>query len=567
MQNRAEWRVKNNNLEKSVVDRILENRGFTDPSDIDAFLHPDFKNHLHSPYLLRDMDIAVERIIEALSKNERIVIYGDYDADGVTATALVYDLFHQIGANFTFILPHRLNDGYGVTPTGVQKAKELGADVILTVDNGITAFEAALEAEKLGIALIITDHHQQGEGIPKAVAVINPNRKDCDYPFKHISGVGVAYKLVTALAERILSQEEAEYFLKWSLDLVAMGTVADLMCLLGENRALVHYGLKVIQKAKRPGIRALLNLYGQNNQRVNTITIGYQLGPKINAAGRLEKADIALKLLIAKDFSQAEELAKNLDEVNHQRQILTQEALEEAENLIDLSSKVMIVTSRKWHPGIIGLVAGKLCEKYHRPVIAFAYVDAENAFKGSARSPEYFDITSAMMSFNDDLVNVGGHRQAGGCTVTEEKFEYFVSNFKKYAEDKLKEVIVSNIYEADTSLTSDQITLEMWNEINQLAPFGNENLRPLFYVENMEITQIRSVGFNKRHLQLKLKKNLQYIMAIGFGLGDLSDRFARGDKIDLMTEMGENIWNNHTYIQLVVKDIRHANGANIEKSS
>ena len=561
----AQWRVINQNNEQDIIDRILENRGLTSPALKEQFLNPDFNRHLHSPYLLKDMEKAVERIMTALKKNEKIVIFGDYDADGVTATALLYDFFRQNHPKIDYILPHRLNDGYGVTPTGVIKAEELGASLIITVDNGMNAISAAEEAQKRGIDLIITDHHQQGNELPVAHAIVNPNRHDCAYPFKQISGAGVAYKLVTALAEKILSPKDAEYFLKWSLDLVAMGTVADIMPLIDENRTLVYFGLKVISESKRPGIRALLNANGKKQQRINTVTIGYQLGPRINAAGRLEKADIALKLLIANDYSEALSLAKKLDEVNQLRQEMTQKALDEAERGLDQNEKIIIVNSADWHPGIIGLVAGKLCEKYNRPVLAFSKNNEHNVYKGSARSPEYFDITEAMMSFSELLENVGGHRQAGGCTVTFEQYNAFCKEIGEYASKLLKKTPVTRLYEAETILLPREISLESWEKIQKLAPFGNENPNPLFLVENASIQLIRTVGFKKRHLQLKLNIGDKLINAIGFGLGDFLKHLQPGQKIDLMAEISVNTWNNNTSIQLVVKDIRPSLGIDNEE--
>lgn len=562
----AQWKVINRNFEADIIDRILENRGLADPVDKEIFLNPDYSNHLHSPYLLKDMKTAVERILTALRKKEKIIIFGDYDADGVTATALLYDFFHHLGANFDFILPHRLNDGYGVTPSGIQKAKKAGASVIVTVDNGISALSAAEEAKRSGIDLIITDHHQQGSELPDAVAVVNPNRHDCAYPFKQISGVGVAYKLVTALAEKALTPGDAESFLKWSLDLVAMGTVADIMPLVDENRVFVYYGLKVIAKAKRPGIRALLQGSGPSHHTINTMTIGYQLGPRINAAGRLEKADIALKLLIASDYDKALQLSKSLDEVNQKRQELTLKALEEAEASIDLKEKLLIVSSPHWHPGIIGLVAGKLCEKYNRPVMAFSHIEDEQIYKGSARSPEFFDITEAMMSLDQYLDSVGGHRQAGGCTVKSDNFASFCRDIKQYAHHILQDSTTMHHFNAETILQPGEINLPTWKKLNCLAPFGQENPNPLFLIENVEILQMRAVGFQERHLQLRLKNSNEIISAIGFGLGDYKRHLQHGQIIDLMAELSENNWNNQKNVQLIIKDIRPASRENHTRS-
>jgi single-stranded-DNA-specific exonuclease len=567
MQEGARWRVLNKNRDGDILTRILANRGFRSEAAKDAFLHPNFERHLHSPYLLKDMDRAVDHILMALRQGQGIVVFGDYDADGVTATALLCDFFHHIQANCSAILPHRINDGYGITPAGVRKARNMGAKLVITVDNGVNALEAAQTAQDLAVDLIITDHHQVGEKLPQAVAIVNPQRHDCTYPEKQISGAGIAYKLVTALAREIMSQEDADHFLKWSLDLVAMGTVADIMPMRGENRAFVFFGLKVIGKERRPGIRALLQQKRSSQKTVNTMTIGYQLGPMINAAGRLEKADIALELLLTQDYNKALDLAQNLYGVNKSRQKLTSAAIREAEEKLNSGAPIILVESSQWHPGIIGLVAGKLCEKYNRPVIAFARLSDEGILKGSARSPHYFDITAAMNSAAHLLDSVGGHRQAGGCTVSSDNFPMFCQHLQMMAEDKLHGESFAPTFEAETFLNTDEMNLPTWNRIRQLAPFGNSNPNPLFLIEDVYILALRCVGHNRQHLQMKIRKSNSEINAIGFNLAHYAEHLKTGETIDLMAQMSENYWHQKSNLQLIVADLRPAGNISPQPSA
>jgi single-stranded-DNA-specific exonuclease len=551
----SQWRIKYDSTQATdIVDQILINRGFDTEEKRQAFLNPDFDRHLHSPALLKDMDVAVERIVQAIDGNQKIIVFGDYDADGVTSTALLIDFFDKLGVKADYILPHRITDGYGITPEGVAAAAEKSAELIITVDNGINANPAADKCAELGIDLIITDHHSQNADLPRALAVINPNRVDCPYPFKYISGVGVTFKLVTALSQKKMTADAASHFLKWSLDLVAMGTVADMVPLVEENRTLVYFGLQVIAKSRRPGLMALM--YSDTRGTVDTNTIAYQLGPRINAAGRLEKADKALELLLSKDNKDALEIANALQNVNQKRQELTKTSLAEADAQLDHNDKIFILFSPAWHPGIIGLIAGKICEKYNKPVVAFGPSGDGTAFKGSARSPHYLNITEALLSAEDLLLSVGGHKQAGGCTLPVENFKAFKERVTSHVNSFMENKPVYKVFEAEMVLAAARVTLDTIASLKRLAPFGQHNPNPLFVLERVEVVSLRKVGFDQQHLQLRVRGDDMILQCIGFGLGDYLEHLKNGMMIDLMAELKENVWQNQVSAQLIIHDIR-----------
>lgn len=543
------------NMSKSLVNRILDIRKITSNEEIELFLNPNYETHLHDPSLMADMDKAVTFTLKSITENKRIVVFGDYDADGVTATALLYSFLKEVNANCDFFLPHRLRDGYGITADGVRKAKENGAELIITVDNGIVANEAIEEANKLDLPVIITDHHKQGDELPNAYAVVNPNRNDCDYPFKGISGVGVAFKFVQLLSKELMDDKEREKFLRWNLDLVALGTVADVMPLRDENRVLVHYGLKVLSKSKRLGLKAILENNQRGNSDADTFTIGFQIGPKINAAGRLEAADRALELLLTTDESEAKDLAKELDDINKRRQEITEIAVKEALEKITGDEKIIILESENWHPGIIGLIAARLQERYSKPILIFNIDEEKELYKASGRSPAFFDITKAIMSQAEFMINGGGHVQACGCSVAKEYFERFKSGVIDYVENSVTNEDLIPEISVDTVLLPEQINLSTFSDLKQLAPFGQGFTEPLFLTKNVSIARFRQVGFNGKHLQLSVEKAKKVYKGIGFNMGHLADKIAIGKKIDVIYTLSKNVWNGSESIQIMIKDI------------
>ncbi len=552
---RTSWLVLNPSPEGRLVDRILATRGYETPEQREQFLFPDFEAHLHDPSLLPDMDAACERIFRALDGGERIVVFGDYDADGVTATVLLLDLFRALGAPCSAILPHRLRDGYGIKRAGVERALAQGAGLIITVDNGMSAHEALGFARQAGVDVIVTDHHLQGAGDrPPACAVVNPNRRDSEYPFPGIAGVGVAYKLAAAVAHQRMTPRQAERFLKWSLDLVAMGTVADVAPLVDENRVFVHYGLKVIAHARRPGVRALLAVSGTSQRRLAPEVIGFRLGPRINAAGRLDAADHALRLLRAQDPGEARPLAERLDAINRQRQTMLKEAVDQLLPTIDEDARLLAVRG-SWHPGIIGLIAARLCERYHRPAVVMTDFDGSETLKGSARSPECFHITRALDRVAHLLAGHGGHSRAAGLSVPLEAVDELIAQLTAQAEEQLTEEDLVRSIVIDTPVREDELTLEQAEELLRLQPCGQGNPRPILAYEGARVEHARALT-NGAHLKLLLGIGSRTIDGIGFGLGEWFPKLPKGATIDAAFHLDVNEWRGRRSPQLVLADIR-----------
>lgn len=555
------WKVLNEDITKPIIDRILENRGISQ-KEKETYLNPDFSKHQHDPFLMKGMEAAVKRIIQALQKKEHILVFGDYDADGVTATTLLYEFFREAEANVSYILPHRMVDGYGITPKGVQKANKRGANLIITVDNGISAVDAVIEANRLGIDVIITDHHKQNGELPPAYVVVNPKQNACTYPFKGIAGVGVAYKVVKAVGSKIWHQERLEKFIRWNLDLVAMGTVADVSPMVDENRVFVTYGLKVIGKSKREGIKALLSVTCNPKERIDTQTIGFRLGPRLNAAGRLGAADKALKLLLSKTPEEAMEIALELNEINSKRQKITSKGLLEAEKMINPDEKMLIVSSKNWNPGIIGLISGRLTEKYGRPSLVLTSGHEEGILAGSGRSIATFDITNAFSQVEEFLLSYGGHKQAGGMALAEKNLETVKERILAYATNEIEESDLVPIIEIDTEITIKDATNETIEAINSIGPFGEGNRIPIFCLRNMTVLNLGTLGYEDQHLKMSIRKDKRFFECIGFNLGDLIHNLKYGDEVDIAFNLLTNFWNGKRSIQLHLIDVKNKNAQN-----
>ncbi|MCC7430148.1 single-stranded-DNA-specific exonuclease RecJ [bacterium] len=549
------WKVLNEDNSKPILDKILQNRGISE-LEKESYLNPDFKKHQHSPFLMQNMEKAVKRIVEAIQSKQHILIFGDYDADGVTATTLLFDFFKEAGAETSYLLPHRMIDGYGITPEGVRKAQDKGANLIITVDNGISAFDAVVEANSLGIDVIITDHHKQNGDLPPAFAVINPNQKTCKYPFKGISGVGVAYKLAQAVGSEIWFPEKLEKFLRWNLDLVAMGTVADISPMVDENRVFVHFGLKVISQSKREGVRALLKITGEISENVDTATIGFKLGPRLNAAGRLEAADRALELLLTKSPQEALKIANELNEINSKRQTFTTKGLAAAELKVNLEDKMLIVCSEDWHPGVIGLIAGKLTEKYSKPSLVLTYKKEEKKYAGSGRSIESFDITNAFSQFEKLLISYGGHKQAAGLSVSRENLKEFRVKLLEFANETITLEELQPVVFIDTFIEPKDAILETFDKLKEIGPFGEGNSFPIFGMRDLLVINVRNVGLESQHIKISLRKDNRYFDCIGFGLGGNFENLRYGSFVDIAFHLDENRWNGKNNLQLRLVDIK-----------
>ena len=513
--------------EVGLLAGILAARGITDPTEALTLLAGE--EELSDPMLLTDMDKACARILEAIDKEQTIVVYGDYDVDGVTATALLYQHLKGMGASVKCMLPSREGDGYGLSKNAIQSIHEKGCQLIVTVDNGISALEEAEFAASLGVDLIVTDHHLPHDALPKAVAVVDPRRADDHSPFKGLCGAGVAFKLCAAL-----DGCPPEEMLDYCGDLAAVGTVADVMPLTGENRTLVKAGLKLLQQTDRPGISALLEEVGLEGKPITAENVSYAIAPRINAAGRMDNAVTALQLVLCEDEERAAELAHKLNEINVARQETEQEIVKAAQEQLDaepaiLEDRVILIWGRDWHPGVIGIVASRLVEKTGRPVIVVS-VDEHGEGKGSGRSVQGFNLHECIASCEDILLRFGGHAMAAGLSVREENLPELRRRLNEWAARECA-VLFTPPLECDLSIHLDRITVESVRRLEQLAPYGAENPTPVFVLEKAVIDGIFSVSEGK-HCRLRLRQGNASIYAVWFGMPPEQLPYTMGDVVD-----------------------------------
>ena len=513
--------------EVGLLAGILAARGITDPTEALTLLAGE--EELSDPMLLTDMDKACARILEAIDKEQTIVVYGDYDVDGVTATALLYQHLKGMGASVKCMLPSREGDGYGLSKNAIQSIHDKGCQLIVTVDNGISALEEAEFAASLGVDLIVTDHHLPHDALPKAVAVVDPRRADDHSPFKGLCGAGVAFKLCAAL-----DGCPPEEMLDYCGDLAAVGTVADVMPLTGENRTLVKAGLKLLQQTDRPGISALLEEVGLEGKPITAENVSYAIAPRINAAGRMDNAVTALQLVLCEDEERAEELAHKLNEINVARQETEQEIVKAAQKQLDaepaiLEDRVILIWGRDWHPGVIGIVASRLVEKTGRPVIVVS-VDEHGEGKGSGRSVQGFNLHECIASCEDILLRFGGHAMAAGLSVREENLPELRRRLNEWAARECA-VLFTPPLECDLSIHLDRITVESVRRLEQLAPYGAENPTPVFVLEKAVIDGIFSVSDGK-HCRLRLRQGNASIYAVWFGMPPEQLPYTMGDVVD-----------------------------------
>ena len=513
--------------EVGLLAGILAARGITDPTEALTLLAGE--EELSDPMLLTDMDKACARILEAIDKEQTIVVYGDYDVDGVTATALLYQHLKGMGASVKCMLPSREGDGYGLSKNAIQSIHDKGCQLIVTVDNGISALEEAEFAASLGVDLIVTDHHLPHDALPKAVAVVDPRRADDHSPFKGLCGAGVAFKLCAAL-----DGCPPEEMLDYCGDLAAVGTVADVMPLTSENRTLVKAGLKLLQQTDRPGISALLEEVGLEGKPITAENVSYAIAPRINAAGRMDNAVTALQLVLCEDEERAEELAHKLNEINVARQETEQEIVKAAQEQLDaepaiLEDRVILIWGRDWHPGVIGIVASRLVEKTGRPVIVVS-VDEHGEGKGSGRSVQGFNLHECIASCEDILLRFGGHAMAAGLSVREENLPELRRRLNEWAARECA-VLFTPPLECDLSIHLDRITVESVRRLEQLAPYGAENPTPVFVLEKAVIDGIFSVSEGK-HCRLRLRQGNASIYAVWFGMPPEQLPYTMGDVVD-----------------------------------
>lgn len=549
------WEIKNADNNKNVIDKILANRGLSDPNDLAVFLKPDFNKDFHDPYLMVGMERAVKRIEKAIKDKERIIVYGDYDVDGISGSAILVLTLQHLEAQVSYRLPHRVNDGYGLNEKFIDEFKEAGVKLLITVDCGISnAKEVALAKEK-GIDVIITDHHQIPQNYPEAAyEVLHPGRLDSTYPFKDLTGAGVAFKLAHALLKRDGHGGDDNSLIFALLDLASLGTVADCGPIVGENRLIVKKGLEMLPQTKWEGLKFLQEMAGiDGTKKLNTYNIGYQIAPRINAAGRIDSPYYALQLLIqGEETENAKKLANKLETLNRKRQIMLTEAFEEAENRFKEADKIIIDYDKNWHVGIIGLVAGRLAEKYSRPAIILQ--DFDNYLVASARSPEFFNIIEAITEFSSYLDHFGGHAQAAGFSIKKENLKAFISDMKKYAKDKLKTCDLQQSLSIDCEIKPDELNWETVELIESLEPFGIANERPKFVLKNAEINEARSVGRDQKHLSVDISKDGKRLRGIAFNMGDFTDYVRTHRSLDIVFQLERNEWKGRKSLQMKIVD-------------
>jgi single-stranded-DNA-specific exonuclease len=539
--------------------KILVARGLEDLNEINIFLKASLDD-LESPFKLKDMDIAVERILKAKKNNEDIVIFGDYDVDGVTSTFILVDFFKFFGIKVKYYLPDRELEGYGITKIAVEnllKKFENKVNLIISVDCGITSIDEVEFIKSKGIDIIITDHHQCKENIPLAHAVINPVRPDCNYPFKKLAGVAIAFKLINALC---IKENLGDKFLDY-LDIVSIGTVADVAPIIGENRIIVKKGMEDILVTKNLGLKSLMEVSQILDKKMTTYVISFLIAPKINAAGRIGDAKRAVELFLSKDKIIANELAKELFEENKFRQeeelkIINQAVdMIEDNNLLD-KHKILVLANEGWHHGIIGIVASKIVEKYYRPCFIFS-ID-ENICKGSARSIEGFNIFEAISFCEDLTLKFGGHKQAAGLSIDISNLESFNSKINLYADDLLDKDLLVEKVKADLVLKKEDINIESVKELEKLEPFGFNNPAPNYIYSKVKVENLKLIGNNK-HLKMKIRDGNFLLDAVVFNMADKMDLINDGNEFDIYGNLDINVWNNRENLQLIIKDIKPNN--------
>ncbi|OGC85591.1 MAG: single-stranded-DNA-specific exonuclease RecJ [candidate division Zixibacteria bacterium RBG_16_43_9] len=538
-----------------VIGKILINRGYSEPEEARNFLNPSLSD-LSDPFMLKDMERGVDRVISALTDKEKIMIFGDYDVDGITSASLMYLVLTKLGAQVSYYLPNRLVEGYGLSEEGILEAERRGAKLIISVDCGINAVKEVDFAQKKGIDCIITDHHEPAEVLPDAWAIINPKQEGETYKGKELSGVGVAFKLAQALYRK-LGQDEKE--LEDHLDLVALGTAADIVPLLGENRILTRYGLLQVAKTSKPGLKSLIFISGLMGREIGTGQVVFILAPRINAVGRLGDAERAIKLLTTRDEKLASEISRVLDEENRKRKNIDEGTLEQALELIQeevnlKNDKAIILASAGWHQGVIGIVASRVAERFYRPTVMIS-IDGEEG-KGSARSIPGFHLFEALKECEDCLLKYGGHKYAAGLSISSKKIESFKEKFKLVSARIIKDEDLIPRLTVDAELELEEIQDGLISALELFAPFGPGNLKPVFVTRGLELADDAYV-VGKNHLRLRVKKNGIIMDAIGFNLGDFAKPLAmRGTKIDLAYVLELNVWNGNSKIQMRLKDLQ-----------
>ena len=545
-------------IEKALANLLIQ-RDITTFDQARAFFRPDL-DYLHDPFLMKDMDRAVERIESAIRNNENILVYGDYDVDGTTSVALIYSFLKPCHSRIDFYIPDRYTEGYGISFTGIDHAREHGCSLIIALDCGIKASEKVGYAREKGIDFIICDHHTPGDAIPDAIAVLDPKRSDCGYPYKELSGCGVGFKLIQAFAQKNgISFDTVRTY----LDLVAVSIASDIVSLTGENRVLTHFGLKQLNEAPRTGLKIIVELAGIRDKEIDIDDIVYKIGPRINAAGRIESGNSAVKLLIAENLNEARVIGKKVNDYNDTRRNIDSNITHEALAIIDndpeeRKKKSTVLYRENWHKGVIGIVASRLIDSYYRPTVILT--ESNGLATGSARSVYGFDLYQAIDSCSDLLENFGGHKYAAGLTLKIDN----IPKFKKRFEEIVVETIIPDqlipVVEIDTEIRLSDITPKFFRILRQLEPFGPGNMAPVFLTENVVDNGTgKVVGNNGDHLKMNLiqeEEPYKIYPAIAFQQGQCYPRTMNGNAFDICYTIVENSYNGKTSLQLNIRDIK-----------
>lgn len=506
---------------------------------------------LKDPYDLKDMDKLVDRIDRAIKNNEKICIYGDYDVDGITSITIMYQFLTKLGAHVMYYLPDRLIEGYGINNNALDEIKDKGVSLVITVDCGITAISEVEHAKEIGLDICITDHHECAETIPDAVAIVNPKRRDSNYNFRLLAGVGVAFKTITAISIKYnLPKEE---YLKF-IDIVAIGTISDIVPLIGENRIISKYGLKAMAQTENIGLKALIKLV--NSKDMDSMMVSFGMAPRINACGRMGNASAAVKLLLEKNEAKAEQMALGLDELNQERKNVETIIYEDTLNMIrekGLESKNSIVLyNSSWHNGVIGIVASRLVNMYYKPVILLT--KEHGTIRGSGRCPSGFSIYDALTECKESVIQFGGHELAAGLSLEEEKIEEFINAFE-IAFSKRSESLSEQIIEIDAEVQRKDLNGQLIKDIRMMKPYGQSNQVPVFLYKGLKVNAIRTIK-DEKHLKLVLKDDKSLIDAIGFSMGQRRDEIRIGDRVDVVGTIELNSYNTPKTIQILLQDFK-----------
>jgi single-stranded-DNA-specific exonuclease len=543
------------------IARILLFRGIDDYDKAKAYFRPSLES-LHDPFLMGGMEVATTRIIDGIRNGEKIFVFGDYDVDGTNGASMLYLFLREMGAEVEYYTPDRIKEGYGISRQGIDRAKDTGVKIFLAVDCGITAVDQVEYAKGLGLEVIICDHHEPGETLPAALAVLDPLIQGDPYPFKSLCGCGVGFKLIQAVARRMGKESAAFSY----LDFVALASTADIVPLVDENRILTRLGLEAINSQPRPGIRALIDVAGLKPGQITTGQIVFVLAPRINAVGRLGDAMRAVKLLTCTDPDEAMQLARVLEEENRNRRKIDEDTFAEAqliaESLFDLETdSALVLHEEHWHPGVVGIVASRMVEKYYKPSIMMATVDG--VAKGSARSISGFDVYQALKRCEETIIQFGGHKYAAGLTVELARLDEFRAAFNQAVREMMTEELRTPELKIEVEISLTDVTPRFMRILREFAPFGPGNMRPVFLARHLEVVgSPRIVG--KNHLRFKVRQNGTIIDAIGFGLGDLLPRVPTGRRdLECVLTVEENDWSpqpgprqGDPVPQLKIKDLR-----------